>query len=126
MESLQISSCLFATIVLHAYYTQIPLYHHTFLILTLSSILFHTTHCEIIRRIDKILAHFSFIIVLIDSPKALAAQAAWLLLFPSAVACLWFGQSFLPDRKNDLHLCLHLFSIIGVHVYLFVLYHHAG
>ena len=123
MMPLHLSSCFFATIVLHAYYIQIPIYHHTFLVLTVTSILFHTTHGEIIRRIDKFLAHFSFVIILMDTPKALAANAAWLLFFPTAAACMWFGQSLLPDRKNELHLCLHLFSVVGVHVYLWVLYH---
>ena len=120
--SLHLTSCLFATIVVHAYYLQNHIYHHTFLCLTVSSILFHTTHGETIRIIDKLLAHFSFIIILMDTPKALAANAAWLLLFPIAATCLWYGQSLLPERKHKLHFCLHLIAIVGVNVYLCVLY----
>ena len=119
---LHLSSCLFGTTVLHAYYIQNTLYHHIFLLLTISSILFHTTHCEITRIIDKLLAHFSFLLILMDTPVVLSQHVEWLLLFPFTAACFWFGQSVFPDRKNDLHLCLHLISVIGVHVYLYVLY----
>ncbi len=93
-----------------------------FLLLTVSSILFHTTHGEIIRKIDKVLAHMTFIMILMETPKAIAADAIWLLVFPFIALCLWFGQSFTADRKNELHLCLHLISVVGVHIYLCVLY----
>ena len=119
---LHLSSCLFSTIVIHAYYLQNVIYHHLFLILTVSSILFHTTHDEIIRKIDKLLAHISFLLILTDTPKVLSVDAPWLLLFPFTAACLWFGQCFTENRRNELHLGLHLVSILGVHVYLCVLY----
>lgn len=123
LQCLQLSSCLFASIVVHAYYRQVESYHHIFLALTLSSILFHTTHGEGVRRVDKFMAHISYIMVIMDTPKAVEADAQWLLVFPFMAACSWFGQSLLPSRKDTLHLCLHLISVVGMHVYLCVLYH---
>ena len=122
MPPLHLSSCLFATIVVHAYYRQVDSYHHAFLALTLSSILFHATHNEIARRVDKFLAHVCYIMVVMDTPKAVEDDAQWLLVFPFLAACAWFGQSLLPGHKVKLHLCLHLVSVAGMHVYLSVLY----
>ena len=122
MPPLHLSSCLFATIVVHAYYRQVQSYHHIFLALTPSSVLFHTTHGEFVRKVDKFLAHLSYIMVVMDTPKAVDSDAAWLLAFPFLALCAWFGQSLLPDRKEMLHFCLHLIGVLGMHVYLCVLY----
>ena len=69
---------------------------------------------------DKLLAHLSYIMVVMDTPKALAAGVEWLLLFPFAVACMWFGQSAIPDKKEEMHLCLHLIGVVGMNAYLWV------
>jgi len=122
MPPLHLSSCLFATIVVHAYYRRVESYHHAFLALTVCSILFHTTHDEIIRIVDKLMAHVCYIMVLMDTPKAVEHEVQWLLVFPFLAACAWFGQSFLPEHKEQLHLCLHLVAVAGMHVYLSVLY----
>lgn len=122
MPPLHLSSCLFATVVAHAYYRRVESYHHIFLALTVSSILFHTTHGKYIRLVDKILAHLSYIMVVMDTPKAVAADAQWLLLFPFVSACFWFGQTFFPSRRELLHFGLHLAGVAGMHVYLWVLY----
>jgi hypothetical protein len=122
MPPLHLSSCLFSTIVVHAYYLRMESYHHIFLALTMSSVLFHTTHGEIIRRVDKILAHVSYIMVIMDTPKAVESNTQWILVFPFLAACAWFSQSLLPDRKDTLHFCLHLIGVTGMHVYLNVLY----
>jgi hypothetical protein len=122
MPPLHLSSCLFATVVVHAYYRQVESYHHIFLALTISSVLFHTTHGETVRKVDKFLAHVSYIMVVMDTPKAVESDAQWLLVFPFLAACAWFGQSLLPDRKDILHFCLHLVGVLGMHVYLWVLY----
>lgn len=119
---LHLSSCLFATIVAHAYYRRVESYHHMFLALTVTSILFHTTHGRVIQRIDKILAHLCFIMVVMDTKKAVEANLQGLLLFPFCVVCLWFGQSLLASRREWLHLGLHLTSVTGMHAYLWTLY----
>ena len=122
MSYLHLSSCLFATIVIHSYYRQVTSYHHMFLVLTMSSILFHTTHGETIRRIDKMLAHITYIMVVMDTPKAIATKTQWLLIFPFMVICMWFGQSLVPTQRDRMHVGLHLAAVVGMHVYLAVLY----
>ncbi len=121
MTRLHLTSCLFATIVVHSYYRKVESYHHMFLALTVSSILFHTTHNAIIRRLDKLLAHICYIMVIMDTPEALAI-AQWLLVFPSLTLCAWVLQSFFPRKKDELHVCLHIISVIGMNVYLWILY----
>ena len=118
---LHLSSCLFATIVLHAYYRQVDSYHHSFLALTVSSILFHTTHEEKIGMVDKLLAHICYIMVVMDTPKAVA-DAQLLLMFPFLTALAWFAQTFIPSKRDELHVCVHLITVVGMHMYLWALY----
>ena len=122
---LHLSSILFATVVLHAYYVRCEDYHHMFLGLTVTSLLFHTTGGERIRIADKALAHLCFIRNLFDARPALDRGYGGLLLFPVGVAALWFGQGlFAPnsEARNRLHLALHVLSVVGLHVYLQLLY----
>lgn len=121
---LQWSSCLFATVVMHAYYKRCVAYHHVFLWLTVSSLLFHCQPdpVRVVRVIDKSLAHLAYVLVMFDTPRAVAGNATWLLLFPLTAGCAWFSQSFWPDRSKQLHLALHTVGVCGMHVYLWVLY----
>ena len=119
---LQWSSCLFATVVMHAYYKQCVAYHHVFLWLTVSSLLFHCQHDPVVRVVDKFIAHLAYFLVMFDTPKAAADNALWLLVFPFTAACAWFSQSFWPDRSEQLHLAVHLVGVCGMHVYLWFLY----
>ena len=119
---LQWSSCLFATVVMHAYYKRCVAYHHVFLWLTVTSLLFHCLHEPVVRVADKIMAHLAYILVVFDTPKAAADDAMWLLIFPLLAGCAWFSQSLWPDRSEQLHLALHLVGVCGMHVYLWVLY----
>lgn len=120
---LQWSSCLFATIVIHAYHRQCTAYHHVFLLLTVTSILFHCEHHPVVRWIDKFLAHLAYILVIFETPKAVDADGVrWLLVFPVVAACAWFGQSLFPNWGDQLHLVLHLTGVCGMHMFLIGLY----
>ena len=116
------SSCLFSTVVVHAYYRRSAVYHHVFLMLTVSSLLFHCLHHPVVRVVDKFIAHLAYVLVALDTPRAIAAEALWLLVFPAMAAGAWFGQSFRPEWSNSLHLGLHLIGVCGMHVYLGVLH----
>ena len=107
---------------MHAYHRQCVTYHHAFLLLTVTSILFHCEHHPVVRRVDKVLAHLVYALVLSDTPTAYARGVLWLLVFPMAAGCAWFAQSFWPERSDRLHLALHLISVCGMHAYLGVLY----
>lgn len=119
---LEISSCLFATIVLHGFYLKCVVYHHIFLALTVTSILFHCQHHPVVKAIDKFLAHLAFVLVLLDTPKVIETKNEWLLLFPIMSVCSWFGQSVWPEKSEIMHLALHLIAVYGMHMYLYVLY----
>ena len=121
VSGLHHTACLFATVVLHAYTKRLAVYHHVFLALTVSSILFHTRHEPPVRIADKFLAHVAFGLVLLDTSKALEV-APWILVFPAAAACSWFAQSFWPERSEQLHAALHVVAVCGLHVYFCVLY----
>lgn len=122
IDMLQWSSCLFASVVIHAYHRQCTAYHHAFLLLTTTSILFHCEHHPVVRRIDKVLAHLVYALVLSDTSSVYALDALWLLAFPLSASCAWFAQSFWPEWSNRLHLALHLISVCGMHAYMCVLY----
>lgn len=119
---LHLSSTLFATIVAHAYYLRCAAYHHMFLALTVTSLLFHTTNGDHIRVVDKALAHACFVLVVFDTGRAIDSGQGWLLLFPLAAMGLWFAQGLYPsgdtEHRNRLHLLLHVVSVVGLHVYL--------
>ena len=115
---LHLTSCLFATIVLHAYYLRSTAYHHMFLAVTVLSVLFHTTQSRAIGVLDKVVAHLSFLLVLTDTRFAIQRGKPWLLGFPMWAAVFWFAQSFFPARKVQLHALLHLTGVVGMHFYL--------
>jgi hypothetical protein len=115
---LHLTSCLFATIVVHAYYVKSTSYHHLFLAVTVLSVLFHTTKEPKIGLLDKLTAHFGFLVVLTDTRLAIEKHKAWLLGFPVWVTIFWFSQSLLPARSEQLHAMLHLTVVAGMHAYL--------
>jgi len=111
---LHLTSCLFATIVLHAFYAQDAIYHHIYLVLTLTSLLYHTGHASIwIRYIDVIMAHTAVAVAAIRAPN-------WLLeVFPITVMCLWISQKYVSsDEADQLHAVLHLVAVVGIHVFI--------
>lgn len=115
------TSALFSTVVAHAFWLRLAVYHHVFLMLTVSSLLFHTLHDPLMRLIDKGLAHAIFALVLCDTRLALEI-APWVLIFPAGAAFFWFAQSFWPDQSETLHALLHLCGVLGMHVYFYFLY----
>jgi len=122
MPLLIFSSCLFSTVVIHAYHRQSEVYHHIFLAVTILSIIFHCTHNPIIRYIDKVLAHTIFIFIIIDtyySTKG-AQSTATLAIFPVLIAGAWCVQSWLPNHTQIFHFILHIIAILGVNYLLFI------
>jgi hypothetical protein len=115
---LHLTSCLFATIVVHAYHVKNTMYHHVFLAVTVLSILFHCTKSARVGIIDKIIAHFAFLLVLTDTRLAVQRGKPWLLAFPMWVAIFWFTQSLFPARNMQLHVMVHLTGLVGMHAYL--------
>ena len=116
------TSCLFATIVVHAYYLKMTYYHHVFLAVTVLSILFHCTKSPRVGIVDKITAHCGFVLVLTDTRMAIEKGKTWILAFPIWVMIFWFTQSLLPARSAQLHVMLHITVVAGMHAYLYELH----
>ena len=126
MKLLYITSCLYSTISIHAYYVKHTYYHHLFLLVSIFSILFHTTNNKYIAIIDKLIAHIAFIYVIIfDTYIIYKKSYIWLLLYPIITFNLWYLQKYLTtlELKNTFHLFLHIISIIGVHNYIYLLHY---
>jgi hypothetical protein len=117
-DLLQITSCLFATVVVHAYWLQCALYHHTFLAVTVFSVWFHSTHNTYVAFADKVLAHVAFLLVLCETPQAVLAEKAYLIGFPALVAVIWASEFVYTDRRFEIHVYLHLLSVVGLHCFL--------
>jgi len=135
VNPLQISAALFSTVVVSAYYAQCAVYHHLFLLVTVFSVWYHSTHDSCIAIIDKCVAHIAFMTVIwLDFPK-LKKKNSWLVLFPLGVLLLWICEVWIMKKKKEeptplatpliiqrIHVCLHLIAIIGLHCFIFQLY----
>ena len=116
---LHLSSCLFATVVVRAYAVQNAWVHHSFLALTLTSVLFHTTRTTCWRVLDKALAHLVFACVALDAPRVLAGKSWWVVAFPMGTLAFWYAEGLSQGKTRAwLHLALHLVSVTGMHAYL--------
>ena len=121
-SSPDLSVCLFATIVIHAYYRRVERYHHMYLILIVSTFLLHSIQGKVVTSVTKILSQISFIMVVMETPKVMAIDAQWILWFPFATICVYFTQFIMPGSGNILCLCKHWIAVLGTHAYLWVLY----
>ena len=119
---LHLTSCLFATVVAHAYHVRAMGYHHIFLLVTVLSILFHTTKHPVVAVLDKITAHVSFFYVITDCAEAVIRGMSWLLIFPVVTSGCWFAQTFFPCQRDALHAGVHIAGVAGLHFFLALLY----
>jgi hypothetical protein len=135
VSALQVTSALFGTVVLAAYYARCAVYHHLFLLVTVFSVWFHSTHDPWIAGIDKCIAHAAFItVIVIDGPRIIAAEQWLLAAFPLSVGALWLWEMALVKKKRAdeedaaarIHVALHVASLLGLHAFLAVLYDRSG
>jgi len=124
MKILQFSSLLFITVLVHAYYVQNIVYYNLSLIIAILSILTHGYKIEdknCIKQIDKIVAHFTFLyVILIDTPKIIKIQPL-IILFPISLIIIWILEHIYPEQFILLHTIFHLVSIITLHFHLYYL-----
>lgn len=106
------TSCLFASIVVHAFYAQHAVYHHVFLGVTVCSVMRYLTEKAWVHKVDTVMAHVAFVAVCCDGPHG------WRLVFPMAVALLWMAEGLYPRHAWELHAALHVVAVCGVHCYL--------
>jgi hypothetical protein len=134
MVSLCLTSFLFFTTVVHAFYMGNAFYHHLMLCVTLLSVAFHhhrlsteikgtstkpglqLFYVKTLRVVDKAAAHVAYIVFTMEILNSIDEEGngLWLLAFPILIAVLWFLEC---GSKYDtaLHISLHILSIIAVH-----------
>ena len=134
MVSLCITSFMFFTTVVHAFYMGNAFYHHLMLCVTLLSVAFHhhrlsteikdtatkpdlqLLYFKTLRVVDKVAAHVAFIIFTVEILNSIDEEGdrLWLLVFPVLIALLWYLEC---GSKYDtaLHISLHISCIIAVH-----------
>ena len=124
MKILQFTSLLFTTVLIHAFYVENLLYYNFSLLIALLSILTHSYNIEkknFIKQIDKIVAHFIFLyILLIDTPKIIVIQPL-IIIFPILLLIIWIIEHIYPQYYILLHSIFHLVSIIALHFHLYYL-----
>ena len=112
------SSCLFSSVVIHAYYRQIMQYVAVYLVVTVLSIVFHASGR--LGVADKLAAHVAFCFTLAD---AYVAGASSTLAFLGLVACLWLLEAPFPKYATQLHFALHVATLVGMHTHMGVTVH---
>lgn len=124
MKILQFTSLLFITVLIHAFYAKNIIYYNFGLLIAILSILTHGYNLKkknCIKIIDKIVAHFIFIyILLIDTPKIIKIQPL-IVIFPILLIIIWIIEHIYPQYFILLHSIFHLVSIITLHVHLYYL-----
>ena len=122
MKILQISSLLFSLNVIYSYYLQNMIYHHFTLFITIFSILNHGYHLEeknIIKSIDKLLAHlFYFYIVIHDTP-IIYIYNKYIIICPILLAYIYLLEFIFPKYNIIIHLFFHIFSVFSISIYLY-------
>ncbi len=119
IKLLQISSCLFSTVVLSAYYTNNYIYHHLYLLLLIFGILNHGLERKndnsrnIIHNIDRVIAKFTFFYTFYDTYNLILIRI--ILIYNLIIYFLEYRYS-----KYDLHLhfIIHLHIILCMNIYL--------
>jgi hypothetical protein len=116
------SSCLFATVVFHAFYRQTWSYHHVFTVISLTSVALQITHNRVLKIADRIVNNFSFLIMLADIPRALDLKLPFLLWCPLAVVCIDFTNFWLPGRRRWRYIHRVWVLVFSAHVFLSLLH----
>lgn len=124
MKILQFTSLLFTTVLIHAFYLENIIYYNFALLIAILSILTHGYNIKdknCIKLIDKIVAHFIFIyILLIDTPKIMKIQPL-IIIFPILLSIIWIIEYIYPKHFILLHSIFHLVTITTLHFHLYYL-----
>lgn len=113
---LQLSSCLFGTVTLHAYWVRHANIHFLTLCQTMLSLL-HYGGMHKVRFLDMGFAMSFFGIGTLQ----LIHERSWLLSFALAVPVLYGIERRCENEhtKTLLHVALHIVACVGLHIYLY-------
>jgi hypothetical protein len=119
IKLLQISCCLFSTVIISAYYTNNYIYHHLYLLLLIFGIFNHGLERKndnsknIIHNIDRTLAKITFLYTLYDTYNYLMIR---IILF--YVFIIYFLEYRYSKYDLYLHFIIHLHIIFCMNIYL--------
>ena len=127
MEILQLTSLLFFTVTIHAFYARNIVYYNLSLLITILSILTHGTVIEDkkfikkIYKIDEIVSHFTFLyVLLVDSPKVARRQPLVIIIL-LLILTIRNIEYRCPEHYILLHSLLHLVCMFSLHIHLYYL-----
>ena len=118
MKFLQMSVCMFATIVVTCFYTRNYFYHHLYLLMVIFGILNHglvrknDNSKNIIHIIDTSLAHFAFFYCGYDSIHVRYMNISLFNIF-----VLFLIEYNFPKYDHILHFFIHLQTTISMNIY---------
>lgn len=124
MKLLQISSLLFISNIIYSYYLQNNIYHHLTLLVTIFSILNHGYNIEeknIIKFIDKIIAHITFFYIVIHDTDKIFIYNPYIIIYPIICASLYISEFIFPKYNIIIHFMFHIVAVHSINVYLYYL-----
>jgi hypothetical protein len=119
VKLLQISCCLFSTVILSAYYTNNYIYHHLYLLLLIFGIFNHGLERKndnsknIIHNIDRTLAKITYFYTFYDSYNYLLIRIILLYVF-----IIYYLEYRYANYDLYLHFIIHLHIILCMNIYL--------
>ena len=121
---LHLSSAVFASAVVHAFYTRDAIYHHLFLAVTCLSIASHSLRpdmllARVIYTVDRVAAHIAFAVVTCDLiVYAVLLRIYALVGIPLLVAYLWVYIRTMVEgtKRRRAHIMLHVAGCLSTHV----------
>ena len=128
---LHLSSMLFATVVIRAFYAGDAVLHHFVLTLTLLSVAAHTgrdcTHAvpfwPAIHLADRVLAHAMFVFLMWRGLSSQAETRALATLVLGALAlAVWLMEHVAREvaTQRALHMLVHLIALLTMHMHVAV------
>lgn len=139
----------FGSIILHAYAIQHTLNHHTYVLLVMTSLLYHCRkdsdyvvrigsceskeitvpwkngkYCKITKAVDTICAHVALVLSFFDWYALADMGHGWTILFQTIIVLLYYGEQKVTLQTGYmLHALLHVVVGIGVNTNMWLLTH---
>jgi hypothetical protein len=98
------------------------IYHHLTLLVTIFSILNHGYNINeknIIKYIDKILAHFTFIYIVIHDTLYIFIYNQYIIICPILLIITYLFEFIYPKYYIIIHFIFYIFSVISINIYLY-------
>lgn len=118
------SSLFYYFIVIVAFYLQHAFNHHMFLLVLVSSLIYHssTKQSKALRIADMVIAHTAFFTSFLDYYNLTKIKIYWPVVFQATVAMFYKLETIFPQHADEFHVMLHFTSTVGVITNMVLLY----